>query len=259
MKTFVVGDIHGAYRALEQCLERCGIDIQKDRLITLGDVCDGFPYVKECVDLLLTIDNTINLIGNHDIWFTNWLNTGVHGDTVGPWAQGGFGTATSYARFANEIGGDISIIKRPWQYGYVTNLNCSDIPPEHQQFFKKQILYYIDKERNFAYVHGGFNRNRTLFENACSDPELLYWDRDLWDEAESCGNHQKLKTKDDFETIFIGHTAVSGTTPYGPGGVWNLDTGGGWSGKLTIMDVDTKEYWQSDFVTLLYPEEIANR
>lgn len=37
--------------------------------------------------------------------------------------------------------------------------------------------------------------------------------------------------------------------------VWNLDTGSGFSGKLTIMDIDTKEFWQSDFVRELYPNE----
>jgi serine/threonine protein phosphatase 1 len=37
------------------------------------------------------------------------------------------------------------------------------------------------------------------------------------------------------------------------GHVWNLDTGGGWEGKLTIMDIDTEQYWQSDFVYTLYP------
>jgi serine/threonine protein phosphatase 1 len=37
--------------------------------------------------------------------------------------------------------------------------------------------------------------------------------------------------------------------------VTDLDTGGGWEGKLTIMDLDTREFWQSDFVYTLYPEE----
>ena len=26
--------------------------------------------------------------------------------------------------------------------------------------------------------------------------------------------------------------------------IWNLDTGGGWYGFISIMDVDTKEVWQ---------------
>ena len=34
----------------------------------------------------------------------------------------------------------------------------------------------------------------------------------------------------------------------------NLDTGGGWFGKVSIMDVKTKEFWQSDNGRTLYPE-----
>lgn len=30
MKTFVMGDIHGAYKALIQCIERSGFDKEKD-------------------------------------------------------------------------------------------------------------------------------------------------------------------------------------------------------------------------------------
>jgi len=35
--------------------------------------------------------------------------------------------------------------------------------------------------------------------------------------------------------------------------IWAVDTGGGWSGKLTIMDIDSYEYRQSDLVPDLYP------
>ena len=34
-----------------------------------------------------------------------------------------------------------------------------------------------------------------------------------------------------------------------------MDTGGGFNGKVTAMDIDTKEYFQSDFVKELYPIE----
>lgn len=34
--------------------------------------------------------------------------------------------------------------------------------------------------------------------------------------------------------------------------LWDIDTGAGWSGKLTIMDMDTKKYWQSDLTPNLY-------
>ena len=36
--------------------------------------------------------------------------------------------------------------------------------------------------------------------------------------------------------------------------VWNVDTGAAFTGPLTILDADTKQYWQSDPVQTLYPE-----
>jgi serine/threonine protein phosphatase 1 len=41
MRTFAIGDIHGAYKAMMQCFERSGFDYKKDHLIVMGDVCDG--------------------------------------------------------------------------------------------------------------------------------------------------------------------------------------------------------------------------
>ncbi len=41
--------------------------------------------------------------------------------------------------------------------------------------------------------------------------------------------------------------------------VWNLDTGGGFKGKVTVMNVDTHEYFQSNFVPTLYPNELGRR
>lgn len=42
MKTYAIGDIHGAYKALIQCFERAKFDYEKDRLIVMGDICDGY-------------------------------------------------------------------------------------------------------------------------------------------------------------------------------------------------------------------------
>jgi len=66
----------------------------------------------------------------------------------------------------------------------------------------------------------------------------------------------KFKALEEFKEIYIGHTAENdGPNQYG--NLWNIDTGAGWNGKLTIMDVNTKEFWQSDFATLLYPDELG--
>lgn len=252
MKTFCIGDIHGAHKALVQCLERSGFNKKEDCLITLGDICDGWDEVAECVTELLTIENRIDIIGNHDEWFRHWLTGGTHPDR---WIQGGLGTMKSYLRLI-DMEHMIQIIPE----GYVHALNPSDIPPDHWKFFMHQNLYFKDDKRNHLYVHAGFDRWKSVSDNRTDNSTGFYWDRDLWRSALSCKGDQRLKMVEQFDRVFIGHTTCSGLdkgNPVWAGGVINLDTGAGWEGQLTIMDVDTEEYWQSDNVRKLYHGRVA--
>lgn len=247
-----VGDIHGAAKALAQCFERSEFDFENDELTTMGDICDGWSEVYECVELLLKCKNRLDIEGNHDWWFKQWLYQGIHPVS---WMHGGHTTAESYIRHA---GRDIHL--QPSQGGWLTNLTTYDIPDTHKQFFKGQISYFVD-EKNRCFVHGGFDRNYFIKEQ---DPEEFLWNRSLVKKAMSCIGDQKLKTVDNFSEIFVGHTATVNwgnmkgepiTEPLTRGGVINLDTGAGWHGKLTFMDIDTKEIWQSDHTKDLYPNE----
>ena len=85
-------------------------------------------------------------------------------------------------------------------------------------------------------------------------PDDFMWDRTLIQDAmnDRVGDNR-------FSEIFIGHTT---TSRYDPtlkpviiDNVIALDQGCGWEGKLTLMDIDTKEYWQSDLSYELYPDE----
>jgi serine/threonine protein phosphatase 1 len=78
MRRFVMGDIHGDYIALVQCLERSGSDYYNDQLIQLGDISDGLKDVYECVDELLKIKNLVSIKGNHDEWFREFIESGYH-------------------------------------------------------------------------------------------------------------------------------------------------------------------------------------
>lgn len=256
MKTFVIGDIHGGYKALVQCLERSKFDYEKDTLIQLGDICDGWSEVYESVNELLKIKSLIAIRGNHDSWFEMWLKYGRH---PVDWLQGGDGTLISYCRALNrEYAHRFS--------GYTTNLLPADLPDSHYQFFtNKQKPYYIDSE-NRLYVHGGINRHHPIDDQIYNNEDILMWDRDFWMAAMSYGKVEagdltirpKFKIHDDFKEVFIGHTSTvfwKTDKPINAANVWNLDTGGGYNGKLTIMDVNTKEYWQSDNLKELYINE----
>ena len=62
-RIFVIGDIHGAHKALVQVLERCEFDYENDQLITIGDIVDGWGDSYMVVEELLKIKNRIDIIG----------------------------------------------------------------------------------------------------------------------------------------------------------------------------------------------------
>jgi len=256
MKTYVIGDIHGAYKSLQQCLSKVNFDYDKDTLIQLGDITDGWSEVYEIVEELLKIKNLHAIRGNHDAGFKTWLSDGDHPTS---WLQGGDGTLKSYCKHLER-----QYIGR--HGGYTTDLLPKDLPESHFNFFMfKQKPYHIDSD-NRLYVHGGLNRHHPIDNTIYNNEDVLMWDRDFWMAALSYGQVEpgdeiaypkrgKFKVNGDFKDIFLGHTAtISWKTdkPINAANVWNLDTGAGFHGKLTIMNVETKEYWQSDLVKDLY-------
>lgn len=249
MRTFVMGDLHGNYRGFLQCLQRSGFNKEEDTLIQLGDVADGWSETFECVQELLEIKNLIAIRGNHDDWTNTWMNTGTHPGMT----QGGRATVDSYLRVCD------------FAENYMEKTYIS-VPKEHKDFFTNQINHYVDKE-NRLFVHAGINRHFPINDKIHNSSQVLNWDRDFWLAALSHKNSKeqfqssyvgKFKIHDNFKEVFIGHTATvnwNKITPMYAANVINMDTGSGFKGKLTIMNVDTKEYWQSDLVTLLYPNE----
>jgi serine/threonine protein phosphatase 1 len=222
MKTFVVGDIHGAYKALRQCLERSGFDYAQDRLIALGDVCDGYPEVHLCIDELLKIKHQDYILGNHDLWVLDWA---LEGNKPEVWtSQGGKGTLASY--------------------------KDQPMPEAHINFLKKAHRWVIVE--NKVFVHGGFN---PMFELSQQNGDKFVWDRDLLLNARDMSLQDNNHKFSIYEEIFVGHTPVQNfksNLPQHFCNVWALDTGAGWMGPLTIMDIHTKEYWQSDPTSTLY-------
>jgi len=222
VRTFVIGDIHGAYKALLQCFDRSRFDRKKDRLIVIGDVCDGYPEVRQCIDELLKVKHCDLVIGNHDMWALDWA---LRGDKPEIWtSQGGDNTIRSYG------GGPM--------------------PKSHVDFLKNGQLWIEIEDQVF--VHGGFNPDISLSSHSA---EALVWDRKLLDMAWKRHTAGRACQFGRYKDIFVGHTTTefyNSLKPIHACNVWAIDTGAGWSGKLTIMDIDTKEYWQSDLCPDLY-------
>lgn len=220
MKTFAIGDIHGASRALFQCLERSGFDYENDRLVVLGDIVDGWPETPQCIEELLKIRHLVVIMGNHDKWADDWFKFGAEPDI---WtSQGGQATIDAYRRHP-------------------------DLLEKHHDFFSRVYYYFIDEDRRL-YIHGGF---RLFLSIQKQSPEVLMWDRDLAIDA-----LRGPVNVPDYREVFLGHTTTERVSlePVISGNVILLDQGAGWNGKLSMMNVVTKEFWQSDLVWKLYPD-----
>lgn len=231
MKRFVVGDIHGAHKALVQCLERSKFDPAEDLLISLGDLCDGWPEVNKVIDELVRIKNLRVVLGNHDEWALRWMKDGWEEDT---WTtQGGLATMESYRRDRERV------------------------PRSHVNLLRGASPF-IELD-NKLFVHGGINPTLDISKQ---DPELLLWDRDLLDGAVRTSQRNPDHRYGKWDDIFIGHTPTERyrtLEPVHACNVWAVDTGCGWSGKLTIMDIDNHDYWQSDLAPALYPNVPGRR
>ena len=223
MKTFVIGDIHGSYKALLQCFERSAFDYSEDRLIVLGDICDGYSQVDRCIDELLKVKRCHCIVGNHDQWALKWAEFGWKENI---WlSQGGRSTMESYG------GG-------PMLQAHVDFLNTAS--------------FWFECE-NRVFVHGGFDPQKPI---SLQNKEAFVWDRTLIDHARKVNAINPDYQFSEYKEIYLGHTPtlnLDSTKPLKLCNVWDMDTGAGWGGKLSIMNVETKEYWQSDLTSELYP------
>lgn len=248
MCTLIMGDLHDAYKAMRQCLDRSKFDYDNDQLIQLGDVTDGYFQVYECVEELLRIRHRVALKGNHDDWLDEFIKTDFHPYY---WNHGGKGTLISYLDHAGKSGRYFSRGS-----GYKTALESNDIPERHKAFFSEQKPYYID-DSNRCFLHGGFKRNLPFHEQKIAD---YYWDRSLWQDAvKQSTDGGDFTMVPDFKEIYVGHspTIQWGTDqPLNAFNIYNIDTGAGGPGRLTIMDIETKEFWQSDLTSTLYKEDL---
>jgi serine/threonine protein phosphatase 1 len=218
-RTLVIGDIHGAYRALQQCLERSGFDYETDRLICLGDVCDGWPETMGCIEALLKVKNLVYILGNHDWWTLDWMTSGVKERIW--FMQGGEATINSYAE---------------------------GIPDTHIRFFSEAKPYYLEDDKHF--VHAGFDPAQPLMQQGL---DTFLWDRNLARIAFDFYVRNVDAKLTPYTEVYLGHTPIPYKHPVKACDVWLMDTGAGWSGVLSMMDIDTKEVFVSDEVPELYP------
>jgi serine/threonine protein phosphatase 1 len=233
MRKFVIGDIHGAHKALVECLKGVEFDYDNDMLIFLGDVVDGWSDVIPCIEELMKIKNLVFIKGNHDDW------------------------ALSY------IKGYMDPINESWlrHGGQMTKSVIDENPAKYMMiklFLENSVPYYIDD--NNIFIHAGFNQNGKL---EYQEYETFMWDRNMVKDAiaNKIDDESFYNPNNMFNKIFVGHTSTTKLletdqpTTVGKN-IIMIDTGAAFKGKLTIMNVEDNFYFQST-PYLLYPDELG--
>jgi serine/threonine protein phosphatase 1 len=239
MRTLAIGDIHGGLKGLVQLFERAEVT-NNDILIFVGDYVDGWSDSAQVIQYLIELSKTNTCVfikGNHDVWCEKWLAFEIE-DSVW-YNHGGKETIESYSGFSKEQ------------------------KLEHLDFFESMPLFHVDTEKRL-FVHAGF----TSMHGAEREYEVqsFYFDRTLWEMALTMDKKIKPDSKlypnrlKHYKEIYIGHTPTihfNKDKPMNAVNVWNVDTGAAFTGKLSAIDINTKEVFQSDILPDLYPDELG--
>lgn len=206
-RTIAIGDIHGHLKALQGLLA-CIKPTFQDTLIFLGDYVDRGPDSRGVLDWILGLSKDCKVIpirGNHEDMMLEAIQ---HSGKLQAWLDNG---------------GDMALRS----YG---GKECLDrIPGTHIQFLHSLPLFY--EMEDHVFIHASYV------------PGWRFGDHDsntaLWMPlVEIPAPHYSGKT------VVLGHTPQMSGRILNYGHVVCIDTGCGFGGCLTGLEIHSGQYWQ---------------
>lgn len=210
-----IGDIHGHYDQLVDLMDKLyrdhDLDLTQDVLVTLGDLIDGGPKVKEVLDWAMELkekypNNFIPLFGNHESMLLDAFNPKhpVYGDFYIWKRQGGKQTLDSFIPKDKEF----------TDYEIATMQPKDLITKPYLDFMRSLSPYY--ETDNYFFVHAGIFPELTIEETkkavAGITPENMQ-DRDMLYEMIWLRDQFIYSEEDWGKKIIFGHTAQPNGQP----------------------------------------------
>lgn len=220
-RAYVVGDVHGMDRLLDDLLAKIERDLEerpisKANLVFVGDLIDRGPGSAEVIERLRTFSNpklkTVFLLGNHEEVLLRIL--GGESSLIGKWLQ--FGGAECLLSY----GVDPKALKGMSEQEALAEVQAK-IPATHAEF----IRGFADTCRigDYLIVHAGVRPGVEIDQQRQSD---LRWIRDPF-----------LTNQTDHGVVVVhGHTIV-GAVEQHPNRI-AIDTGAYRSGILTAIVIE---------------------
>lgn len=228
MTLYAIGDIHGHLDLLRGAharveADRARVGAEDAPLVHVGDLVDRGPDSAGVIDLLIAqteADARVHvLLGNHDLIFCRWLETGPDPDPRDPphvrylaEATGGQQTLASY---------DIDPTGPPDE---VHSEALATVPARHREFLTRRPLMF--RTTDCLCVHAGIRPNVPLDAQAEHD---LVWIRG--DFLDSDVDHGPL--------IVHGHTVHDQVEHHG--NRLAIDTGAAYGGPLSAVAIEGRE------------------
>lgn len=234
-RRLVVGDIHGCMKQLMAVLTMASFAPGRDTLHSLGDFCDRGHENLAVIEFLMSLDGLVAIAGNHDMFLMDYLygeNESRH------WVErcGGDVTYRQFRALDGTRKADVADWLCSWPGAIVAD--------------------------TYIMVHGGIPAGWTLddllsCQNAARPHDStrdrggdLAWDRLYYTSALAFSRgsaNPPLAPFDTDKTIFVGHTPTNDGLPFfcPHYHLVALDTGCGDGGPVTLMDMDSLEYWQA--------------
>ncbi len=258
MRRLIVGDIHSRYVLMMEALEKAGFNPEEDILYSVGDLCDRGREPVETIRFLMGLGNHFRLVlGNHDAWLEDFL---FNGKTDIDWIlyNGGGKTAEDIGKLSEEEQLEI----RSWLGRFPILRIEDDIIVVHGGFPESYTEKRINSLASIRRPIPLSKLQMPSLRKANPDLELLeglLWARSYLFSAlptetlEDHGMRKKvlLQPINTEKTIFLGHSPLvylNDSKPFISEAyhLCALDTGAGTGfGLITVMDMDTKEYWQA--------------
>ncbi len=96
--TFVIGDIHGEITKLKRLIENIDQVDNNVKLVFLGDYVNKGENSKEVLEYLITLKNSVFLMGNHEYYFLEYLKNATYSDKLQKYAG-----ATTFIDFKMDL------------------------------------------------------------------------------------------------------------------------------------------------------------
>lgn len=209
-RDIIIADLHGNYVGLNKILIKCDYNPKEDNLIFTGDYIDGFKDAtfspKETIDLILSLKkenkNVFPILGNHDLWMLEWIESKIAFIPEIWYYQGGKQTLESYG---------FKITNNFISFEFFEK----SFPKEHYKFLKSLPIYY--KDELCVVVHGGFSTKKQM-DLINEDKEINYDNMVdiLWNRCFYNKYYYNIELDNYFKLLFGDKYCIMGHTPMGP-------------------------------------------